>query len=203
MKNIKTLMKWIVLLVLIYLGLFTWNVKTHKLDWISHEMGLNIVGLVLTPGKFLQREIKNVWMDYIDLRRVREENKILIKKNKELELENISLKIKVREWDRIRKLLNFNPIKNWEFVGARVLLYKNNESEFLNCILIDSGERQGIVKDLPVIVPRGLIGRVLKTSFNFSTVLLISDTNSRIPVISTIHRIKGIARVLGQQKNWR
>ena len=199
MKNLKTLMMWIVLLTLIYLGIFTWNIKTHKLDWISQQWGLNIVGIILMPGKWIQREVKEFWFDYLDLRRVREENKVLEKINKKLELENISLKIKVREWERIRQFLKFNPIKRWKFVGARLLLYKHNDSEFLNCILIDVGAKQGVKENFPVMVPQGLVGRVLNTSMYFSTVLLISDTNSRIPVISSVHRVKGIAQGVGDE----
>ncbi|WP_461832830.1 rod shape-determining protein MreC [Desulfothermus sp.] len=199
MKNLKTLMMWIVLLTLIYLGIFTWNIKTHMLDGISKQWGLNIVGIILLPGKWIQREVKDFWFDYIDLRRVREENKVLEKKNKKLELENISLKIKVREWERIRQFLKFNSLKKWKFVGARLLLYKHSDSEFLNCILIDVGAKQGIKENFPVIVPQGLVGRVLNTSMYFSTVLLISDTNSRIPVISSVHRIKGIAQGVGDE----
>lgn len=200
MKNLKKLMCWIALLTLLYLGLFTWNIKTHHLDWISKQWGLNIVGMILLPGKKIQQEVKEFWYNYIDLRRVREENKILEKKIKKLELENISLKIKVREWERIRKLLKFTQKKRWKFLGARLLLYKQVDSEFLNCILIDVGTKQGIEKDLPVIVPEGLVGRVLNTSLHFSTVLLISDTNSKIPVISAVHRVKGIVQGLGNEE---
>ena len=197
MKNLKTLMIWVGLLTLIYLGIFTWNIKTHMLDSISKQWGLNIVGTILLPGKWIEWEVKRLWFDYIDLRKVREENKVLEKINKKLELENISLKIKVREWERIRKFLKFNPIKRWKFVGARLLLYKHNDSEFLNCILIDVGTKQGVKENFPVIVPEGLVGRVLNTSVYFSTVLLISDTNSRIPVISDMHRVKGIVQGVG------
>jgi rod shape-determining protein MreC len=38
----------------------------------------------------------------------------------------------------------------------------------------------------------GLIGRISEVSENYSTVLLVSDHNSRIPVVASTSKVKGI-----------
>ncbi len=198
MNNIKSVMKWIVLLVAVYLTIITWNARTGSLNRFSSEFGLNIVGSILYPGNWLHNKIKGIWSDYIDLRDVREENKKLKKEIKTLELENISLKYKAREWERLRELLKFKPIKGWDLLGARVILYKTN-TRLLNTLFVDVGEVDGVKNNLPVLTSRGLVGQILKTSYKFSMVLLISDSNARIPVISAEHRVKGVMQGMGKQ----
>jgi rod shape-determining protein MreC len=192
MERLKSLIKWVVLLLSIYLILFTWNSKTGQLERFANVIGLEFVGTVLYPGKWIQLKTKELWEDYIDLRRVREENKRLRQKLEKLRIKEITLKVKVQEWERLRKLLKFRPLKGWNFFGARVLYYRLGPANILNSFVVDMGSRQGVQKDLPVLTPDGLVGRILKTSLDFSTVLLISDSNSRIPVISKKHRTKGI-----------
>ncbi len=196
MEKIKFLIRWIILLFIIYLVLITWNSKTHTLENFANNMGLEFVGAVLYPGKWLKFQVSQFWNDYIELRKVREQNKKLIQEIKKLKIQEIPLKIKAQEWERLRRLLKFKPLQGWDFLGARVLCYRLGPSNLLNSFVIDIGSRQGVQKDMPVLTPDGLLGKVLKTSLDFSTVLLISDSNSRVPVISRIHRTKGILQGL-------
>ncbi len=198
---INSLTKAAILAFFLYLAIFTWNWKTGILDSISSKVGLEIVGKILYPGKWIQRRAYIAWKDYIDLRHVREENKRLKEEIISLRLQEMSMEVKVREWKRLIRLLHFSPLPRWNFLGGRVLFYRVTPTDVLNSFTISIGSTEGVVKDSPVIVPNGLIGRVIKVSPNYATVLLITDSNSKVPVISATTRTKGILQGKGSLSN--
>ncbi len=197
MKAINSFTKAAILAFFLYLAIFTWNWKTGALDSLSSKVGLEIVGKILYPGKWVQKNVYLLWKDYIDLRHVREENKELKKEIIALKLQHMSLEVKVREWKRLIKLLHFSPLPRWNFLGARVLFYRVSPTNVLSSFTIGIGSHEGVLKDSPVVVPDGLIGKVIKVSPNYATVLLITDSNSRVPVIASITRTKGILQGKG------
>ncbi|OJW52667.1 MAG: rod shape-determining protein MreC [Alphaproteobacteria bacterium 41-28] len=58
--------------------------------------------------------------------------------------------------------------------------------------LIAAGQREGLEKDQAVIVPKGVVGRLEKVGRYVSRVLLLNDTNSRIPVMTSASEQKAI-----------
>ncbi len=192
MKGFNSIIRAVLLAFFLYLVVFTWNWKTGVLDKISSQVGLEFVGKILYPGRWIERNCCELWKDYIALRHVREENKLLESELKRLRLEQMSLQVKEREWRRLIHLLHFSPLPSWNFLGARVLFYGIGPTNVLNSFTIDRGSKGGVKKDSPVILPSGLIGRVIKVSAHYATVLLISDSNSRVPVIAVKSRTRGI-----------
>lgn len=47
---------------------------------------------------------------------------------------------------------------------------------------INKGQRHGIRTGMPIVTPQGLIGRVLETGSSSATILLLTDSNSMVPV---------------------
>ncbi len=58
--------------------------------------------------------------------------------------------------------------------------------------LIAAGQREGLEKDQAVIVTEGVVGRLEKVGRYVSRVLLLNDTNSRIPVMTSASKQKAI-----------
>ena len=50
-------------------------------------------------------------------------------------------------------------------------------------IIINKGSKEGIIKGMPVLDGKNLIGRIVEVNYLSSRVLLLNDLNSRIPVI--------------------
>ena len=88
-----------------------------------------------------------------------------------LELENAHL----------RTLLNFKPDPNALFVSARVIA--DTGGAFAHSLVLNAGSRDGIRKSQAVVTGGGLIGRIASTGNISARVLLITDINSRIPVL--------------------
>ena len=59
----------------------------------------------------------------------------------------------------------------------------DKQSPYLNSFIINIGSNKGIKKGMAVLDGKNFIGRIVDVNFFSSRVLLVSDLNSRIPVI--------------------
>lgn len=74
------------------------------------------------------------------------------------------------------------PLQVVDFlVTARVIAVQGGP--YVRTVLIDAGADQGVTEGLPVITPEGIVGRIISVGRSASRVLLITDFNSRVPVI--------------------
>ena len=64
-------------LLILFLGMYSWNQRTRFLDDMAAKLGLEITGAVLTPIRSAQDAAENMWARYFDLVAVREENEAL------------------------------------------------------------------------------------------------------------------------------
>jgi rod shape-determining protein MreC len=133
--------------------------------------------IVSTPSKLaggLTNSIKNHLNLYDNYSELKKENATLknnISKKDYLELENTQLRRLIDE--------QAEPIK--DFVSARVMLDK--QSPYLNSFVINVGKNKEIKNGLAVLDGKNFIGRTVDVNFFSSRVLLITDLNSKIPVI--------------------
>ena len=112
-----------------------------------------------------------------------------------LKAENTKLKaenIRLREWyqtalmlqaenQSLQKLLNLKVDMDHKYVTARVVSDAGNT--FIKTLLISSGKERGINKNQAVLAGEGMIGRIIEVGNNASRILLLTDINSRIPVL--------------------
>ena len=85
------------------------------------------------------------------------------------------------ENDKLKKVINDIDIYNYESVTSRVLLDK--ESPFLKSVILNKGFKSGLKKGMPVLKGPYFVGRITEVNYLSSRVLLISDLNSKIPVL--------------------
>ena len=81
---------------------------------------------------------------------------------------------------------------------SKVLIDKS--SPYLKSIIINRGSKAGILKGMPVMDKDFLIGRVVETNYASSRVLLLSDLNSRIPVVFGKNQTQAILKGNGGPK---
>jgi len=68
----------------------------------------------------------------------------------------------------------------------------------LSSLLINRGLDDGIVKNLPVLSSKGVIGKITAVSKSSSEVQLISDVNFRLSVKIAPDEVEGIMRWIGE-----
>ena len=86
----------------------------------------------------------------------------------------------VSENKRLRKLIQ-EYIFNSDELVAKVLLDK--DSPFLKSIIVNKGSKDNIKIGMAVLDGPYLIGKVVEVNYGTSRILLISDLNSKIPII--------------------
>ena len=68
----------------------------------------------------------------------------------------------------------------------------------MSSVLINRGLDDGIVKNLPVLSSKGVIGKITAVSKSSSEVQLISDVNFRLSVKIAPDEVEGIMRWIGE-----
>ena len=85
------------------------------------------------------------------------------------------------ENNQLRKLLDDQIASPINLVSSRVMLDK--QSPYLNSFIINSGNNKGITNGMAALDGKNFIGRIVDVNFFSSRVLLVSDLNSKIPVL--------------------
>ncbi len=179
-------------MLFLYLGLFTWNIRSGYVDALASYTGLEFVRWVLAPGKWVSGQVGGFWDRYVYFVGVRQENEEFRKRLNAAETELAELREQHAEVMRLRALLDMVPPIGRRMEGARILAHRLGPNAALETILLDKGLHHGIAVNTPVVSPSGVVGRILRVSPNASTVLLITDPNSRIPVVGQKSRAQGI-----------
>lgn len=94
------------------------------------------------------------------------------------------------ENERLRSLLNFTPDPAARFIAARVIA--DQGSAFARSILVAAGHHDGVAKGQAVMTGEGLVGRVVEVGGRAARVLLLTDLNSRVPVLVGASRHRGV-----------
>lgn len=112
----------------------------------------------------------------------------LQEENARLAAENVRL----REWyqtamqlqtrnQSLEAMLNVAADPQTGFVTARIVADSGNA--YVRSMVVLAGENNRVAKGNPVLAPEGLVGRVIESGQKASRVLLLTDMNSRIPVL--------------------
>ncbi|HAD24933.1 MAG TPA: rod shape-determining protein MreC [Alphaproteobacteria bacterium] len=86
-----------------------------------------------------------------------------------------------QENSRLKGLLNTADLPSAHFISGRVI--GDATSPFVDTLLINVGARQGVREGMAVVGEGGLLGRIISTGADASRILLLTDLNSKVPVI--------------------
>lgn len=129
---------------------------------------------------------------------VYEENEQLKKENEQLFLLKDRMKALKAENTILKKLLHHIDTPNTKTYTAQIIA--ENGSGFSNSLILYIGENTAEIKSgYAVVNETGLIGRIDIVSGKYARVSLITDINSKIPVISQKSRDRGI--LIGDNQN--
>jgi rod shape-determining protein MreC len=132
---------------------------------------------------------RGVWHHYFALQNTTKDNEQLRREIDTLKLQNAQLQGKAAEADRLAVLLNFRRSHtDVPMVGARVIGGGPSTASFT--IALDRGEKDGIRKDMGVITPDGVVGKVVESYANTSQVLLLTDKESGVGAMLADSRIQ-------------
>ena len=140
--------------------------------------------------------MRGVWEGYIYLWGTRRQNQTLQTEIGNLKIENQRLREQAEEGRRLQVLFNLRQQVQLPTAAAQVL--STGSSETARVVLIDKGANAGLKPDFPVMVPDGVVGKVLHVFPYTAQVLLVTDPYSGVACLLENSRVHGILK--GQNK---
>lgn len=136
--------------------------------------------------------IEEFYKNYINLKNVAHDNKILREENKILLNKILEVKKLKLENEKIRSLCEFK-LKNQSFDLTSAKIIGKDLTPFFKVIkiYIKTEEKDELKPDLPVITNEGVVGKITKVSGRFAEVMLTVDPRSQINVEVMGKGIKG------------
>lgn len=107
-----------------------------------------------------------------------------------MQWQNVAIQLEA-ENNALRELLNYTAQEELRFTTAKVI--SDRGGPFTRTVLINAGTGLGVLEGQPIINGDGLVGRVIESGEHSARVLLLTDINSRIPVITSDSRERAIA----------
>src|SRR5260221_535160 len=133
--------------------------------------------------------IRGTWSHYFALQNTSRDNEQLRRENDELKLQVNQLQSKAAEADRLAALLNFRQAqRNVPMLAARVIGTSADTAS--QTIYLDRGERDGIRRNMGVITPDGVVGKVIESYRDTAQVLLLTDKDSGVGAMLSDSRIQ-------------
>jgi rod shape-determining protein MreC len=91
---------------------------------------------------------------------------------------------------QLRSLLKLVPEAATSYVTARVIA--NSGGAYVRNLMVNAGSDTGVARGQAAITGAGLVGRVVEVGMRAARILLVTDLNSRVPVIVERSRQRAI-----------
>lgn len=179
-----------IIFLLVSLYMISSDIKGVGGNRLADKLLMPIVTAIQKPIFGVAQAVKGVWGDYIFLVDIKIKNDQLRKKVAVLIEENVSLREMSRENERLKRYLHVVDGSTYPLIVASVIGL--DFTGWQKIISINKGKDDGVEKNMAVVAPDGVIGRVLKVYSNASQVLLVTDYSSSIDAIIQRSRVRGI-----------
>ena len=189
----------IVVLSVAFLGIIIFSLKNNS-NIISSG-----VGSVISP---LQKIVYNVndklkesFDFFINFSKVKKENEELAAKNAELENKLVEYNRMKDENTTLREMFDYSQAnENYNYLGCNIVGYSGGNIS--NGYIIDKGINDGVKKDMIVITPAGLVGKVTKAENSYSIVQTILNENIAVAsMVESTRETTGILQGATDNKN--
>ena len=164
---------------------------------------------MITPierlGTWIFGGIGGFWNGYVAVHATRDENLRLRAENNQLKLRNRELESAAAESQRLEALLNFRqahpeaPMVVAQVVGssgpmiaAQVIGASADPNS--HTIFINRGEREHIRRNMAVITPDGIVGKIVEVFPNTAQAQLIDDKDSGVGALFATTRTHGVLK---------
>ncbi|MCD5415027.1 MAG: rod shape-determining protein MreC [Clostridiales bacterium] len=137
-----------------------------------------IQGFVMTVSNTIGGEVASI----ANIKKIKEENKVLTKKIPQLQNEIVTLRLKREELEELRGLIRaLNYVnENAEVKPVVADIIAKDPGNWFNIFTVNAGEKHGVRSNSIVLNSKGLIGRVYETGDTWAKVVSIVDNNSSV-----------------------
>lgn len=177
MKNIEKKYKYLIkiIVILLCITLINFTLKREQISIFEKsikDMGLTIIKLLNKPSINKEYEnLKNIEIEY-------NLNKTMIEEQK-------------KTIEELKKLTEINyTLEDYKEINASTI--KRNLDTFYTSIVLDKGKLNDVEIDSAVVNKDGLVGLIIETTSNTSTVKLLTNLKLSVKIISKEKEIYGI-----------
>jgi rod shape-determining protein MreC len=157
---------------------------------------VELVTPVERAGTWTFSHIGGAWSGYVGLRNARSQNQKLQAELDQLRMRNRELETTAGEAERLEHLLGLRDTHpEITMLAAQVIGASADPTS--HTLFINRGERDHIRKNLPVVTPEGIVGKIVEVQPDTSQILLINDKESGVGALFQPTRTKGIVKGTG------
>lgn len=180
-------------IVILFLSAFV-MMLINKTDTVIIEktssMATDVVSPMIDVLVIPARAIAGMFDYFKDLSKIYDDNKKLREENTRLLMVSDKARALEIENKLLSDLLNYTPPPEATYLTARVIAEEGDA--FSHSIIAYTGHNENVKKGQVVMSDIGVIGRVDKVGKMYSKIILITDINSKIPVMVERTRVRGI-----------
>ena len=153
-----------------------------------------LIAIAVTPVQSLlvriHRGALGFWANYIDWKHVRRENTSLREENEQLRVQALQTGETREENARLRRLLVLKDRLPLATVAGEVI--GREAGGWVRSLTVNRGRSDGIAQQTPVIVPNGLVGRVVQVHRGAAVIQLLNDPASTVGAVVQRTRTAGL-----------
>lgn len=153
-----------------------------------------LVAIVLTPVQSLlvrvHRGALGFWANYLDWKSVRRENAAIRGENEQLRVQTLQAGETREENTRLRRLLVLRDRLPLATVTGEVI--GREAGGWVRSLTVNRGRGDGIAQQTPVIMPEGLVGRVVQVHRGAAVIQLLNDPASTVGAVVQRTRTAGL-----------
>jgi rod shape-determining protein MreC len=135
------------------------------------------------------------WENYFALQQIRQENERLRQEVAQLRVGLQQERTVAQQTLTLQKLLEFKGATEWRTKAAAVI--GSGASPEFRTMTIDKGTQDGLLADMAVVAPTGVVGRIITASARASKVQLLIDASAAAGVIVERSRVNGVVSGVG------
>lgn len=183
-------------LVLVQVLLLAFQIKRENNVRLVRYWAVQTLTPVERAGTWSFSRISGIWHGYIGLQDTRRENARLQKELDELRMRNRELESRAAEGQRLANLLSFRSAHpEASMIPAEVIGASADPTS--HTLFINRGERDHVRRNLAVITPEGVVGKIVEVFPSTSQVLLINDRDSGVGALFAASRTHGVVKGSG------
>ena len=147
-------------------------------------------------GNWTFSRFGDIWSGYIGLHGAHAENQQLRQQLEMLQLRNRELETQAAEAQRLRALLDFRDTHTEASMLAAQVVGGSADSGS-HTLYLNRGERDHVRRNMAVITPNGIVGKIVEVQPAISQVLLINDKDSGVGALFPDSRTHGVVKGSG------
>jgi len=192
LSHIRTMVKKFAVVLLFFVAFImmlfnkTDSVLIDKTSSVATDVFSPIIELSVIPAKLLSGVLNYAY----DFKNIRDENKRLKEENRELIIKSSRAVALEAENKLLSGLLNYIVPKGVSYITARVIAEEGNA--FSHSLIAYIGGNKSIKKGQVVLSDAGVVGRIDKVGVMYANIIMVTDINSKIPVMIERNRVRGI-----------